>query len=257
MRDDRYVHRDDIQNCWYKNFCDKYGTDACTSHCKKFTQTDYLFQMSNLPKSMWKAQDLDTSSLSDEVINSLDVIRADIEFFVKKGFNLYLFGKPGTGKTSWAVKLMNNYFAQVAETTAYNTRGLYVSVPSFLRDAKLNMTYKSEDYREFLREIQNCDVVIWDDIGQTDPTQYESQWLYSYINERMFSKKCNIFTSNLTPNELRVMDHRLESRVCGSSDCLCVSGPDRRKRNTYAEFLNSLEMSEDDTASSSEQDTES
>lgn len=242
MRDENYVRKSDVSNCWYKDMCNSYDTDICRETCKKFTQTDYLFQMSNLPKSCWKAQRLDDSCLDDAVKEVLNTIVADCEFFVKKGFNLYLYGETGCGKTSWAIKIMNNYFASIAEYNDFTTRGLYINVASFLRDAKLNMTYKSENYYQLLETIKQCDIVIWDDIGQTDPTNYEAQWLYSFINERLLAKKCNIYTSNLSPQQLEKVDKRLESRICKGSDCLEITGLDMRSNNTYTAFMNSSEV---------------
>ena len=248
MRDDLYTHLEDTSKCWYKNFCDKWETPECVHTCKRFTQTDYLFQLSNLPKSMWKYIHLEKDSLESDVAEVLQTIIGDVEFFVKRGFNLYLYGETGVGKTSWAVKIMSNYFAQIAEVNDFTPRGLYINVPSFLRDAKLYMTYKSENYLELLNTIQKCDIVIWDDIGQTDPTKYESQWLYSYINERMFAKKCNIFTSNLSPEQLERLDARIYSRACEGSDCLHITGMDMRYKNTYTNFMNS-EVIDDGTDS--------
>lgn len=248
MRDENYCRRSDICHCWYKNMCDKYNTDMCTETCKKFTQTDYMLQMSNLPRSCWKPQRLDTSLLLPEVSEVLQTIISDCEFFVKRGFNLYLYGETGCGKTSWAIKLMLNYFAQIAETNDFSTRGLFINVSSFLRDAKLNMTYKSENYYQLLSDIKKCDIVIWDDIGQTDPTNYESQWLYSFINERITAKKCNIFTSNLSPQQLEKQDKRLESRACKGSDCLEITGLDMRSNNTYTAFINSQEVDDNDSS---------
>lgn len=245
MRDEVYERKASTQKCWYKDFCDNFGTDKCTYTCKKFTQTDYMFQLSNLPKCMWKAITIDDSGLCNESKDMLNMICGDIEFFVKRGFNLYLYGEVGVGKTSWAVKLMNNYFASVAEKNDFRTRGLYVNVPSFLRDFKFYLTYKSENWFEFLKEIQTCDIVIWDDLYQTEATKYESQIVYSYINERIFAKKCNIFTSNLSPEQLDQIDQRLYSRVCCGSDCLCVDGLDMRFKNTYSYFINSSEVVEE------------
>lgn len=241
-REDSYSRATDTSKCWYQKMCDNFGTEKCNPMCRKFTQTDYLLKLSNIPKSYWKAQPLDTAYLDPSTAEILCTVMNDCEFFVKKGFNLYLYGEPGCGKTSWAVKFTLNYFACIAEKNDFTPRGLFVNVASFLRDAKLHMTYKSEDYLEFLRTIQNCDLVVWDDICQTPPTNYESQWLYSFINERLISKKANIFTSNLTPNQLDEVDKRLASRICAGSDCLEITGPDLRFTQTYTYFMNSEEI---------------
>lgn len=242
MRDENYDRLVDTNKCWYKDFCDKYGTHECVYTCRKFTQTDYLFQLSNLPKSMWKPMNLNPDYLSTSTSDILMTIVNDVEFFVRRGFNLYLFGDTGVGKTSWAVKIMNNYFACIADRNDFSVRGLYVNVPSFLRDSKLYLTYKSENWLEFLSTIQTCDIVIWDDIGQTDATKYESQIVYSYINDRIFAKKCNIYTSNLSPEQFAKVDARLHSRICENSDCLNVEGVDMRFKNTYTSYMNSGEV---------------
>lgn len=251
-RDSIYKHREDYQNCWYKDFCDKFLNNECHSTCNKFSQTDYMFQLSNLPKSMWRAIRLDDTKLNPETAEILNTIVADINYFVVHGYNLFLYGLPGTGKTSWAIKLMNNFFASVAEKNGFRTRGLFISVPSFLRDAKLRITYKDDDYLEFLKDIQRCDIVIWDELEQTSPTSFESQWLYSFINERILAGKCNIFTSNKTPDELGVSDPLMKSRVCNSSDCLEITGPDRRKYNKYSYHMSAWEEQEDGSDTSIE-----
>ena len=80
LRDDNYDRRTDVQKCWYQNICERYGTSECDYTCKKFTQTDYLFQLSNLPPSCWKSQKLDMSFLDTEVSDPLSMILNDIEF---------------------------------------------------------------------------------------------------------------------------------------------------------------------------------
>ena len=246
MRDSIYDRCTNVDKCWYREVCDKYGTDDCEYTCKKFTQTDYLMQLSNLPKSKQCPMKLSMDFLEPSVAETLSVIIADCEYFVKKGFNLYLFGETGCGKTSWAVKIMLGYFSYIAEKNDFSCRGLYVSVPSFLRDSKMYMVNKSADFSEMLETIKTCDIVIWDDVGQTDPTSFESQWLYSYINERIFANKCNIFTSNLSPEQLEEKDNRLYSRACTGSDCLNITGLDLRSTKTYTYFMNSSETDGDE-----------
>ena len=245
MRDKIYDRRSDFENCWYRAVCEDCDTQRCSANCRKFTQTDYLLQLSNLPRSCWQPQRLSMQYLSPETTEILKTILVDCEFFIKKGFNLYLYGETGCGKTSWAIKIMLNYFAAIAESNDFSVRGLYINVSSFLRDSRLYMTYTSEDYLELLNTIKTCDVVIWDDIAQTTPTNYESQWLYSFINERVIAKKSNIFTSNLSPEQLSELDKRMYSRVCEGSDCLPITGIDMRSYNTYTKYMGGADYGSD------------
>ena len=256
MRDEVYKRRDDFQNCWYKDCCDTNLCGDCNGPCRRFVQTDYLFQLSNLPQAQWRVNPMDESYLTDETLEILNTIKADIKYFVQSGRSLYLYGLPGTGKTSWAIRLMSSYFAEVAETTAFTTRGLYVSVPSFLCQAKLNIAYKLNSFRELLKEIETCDVVVWDEIEQTNPTNYESQLLYAYINGRLLAGKSNIFTSNKNPDELKVSDPAMASRICSASDCIEITGPDMRYKQKYTYFMMNREEIENGSDTSNKQDSE-
>lgn len=237
MRDDNYKRIEDVNKCWYKNMCSRFNTPECTKMCKNLTQTKYLLDLSGLPESKKKPLKLDLNLLEPDTAQYLGSVLDDIKYFVKHGYNIYMWGDTGCGKTSWATKLLTNYFAAISETNAFQCAGLYISVPSFLRDAKLHMTYKQPDYLELLQTIQTCDIVVWDDIIQTGPTDYESQWLYSYINERMFANKCNIFTGNRSPEDFSMINNQLHSRVCTVSDCIEITGYDMRDTLTYSQFM--------------------
>ena len=233
-REERYV-KSDYNDCVFRGICkDEFNPELCNPLCQIFSELDYQLQMSCLPRSCWGRQELTDKFLNKDVSNKMQEILKHIGLYVEEGHNLFLYGEPGCGKSSWAIKFLNNYFAYVAMNSGGRIpRGLFVNVPSFLRDAKLNITYKDDEYKEKLDQIQACDVVVWDDIGQTTPTMYESQWLYSYINERLQAKLCNVFTSNLSPEQLAVEDKRLASRICVGADTLLISGPDMRSKNTF------------------------
>ena len=239
-REANFNPRKDYEHCWYREVCDRCDSDSCTYNCKRFEQTDYLFQMSNLPKNWWKPIKVPKAELDEHTLEILETIRADIDFFVKKGFNLYLFGGEGTGKTSWAIRLMNSYIAEIAERNNFVERVLFVSVPSFLSKAKLHITSPSRYYIELLNSIEKVDLVVWDEIGQTDKTNFEAQLLYSCINERLFAKKANIFTGNVEPEKMKAYDLRLASRICNNSDCLEFNGLDKRFMNTYEYYMNNI-----------------
>ena len=238
MRSDAYFTIMDTNYCYFKNCCNKFGTDECDYKCRQLDQMKYMLDLSNLPKKFKRPQKLQLELIGNEkTAYLLENLMQDIEYFVENGYNAYFYGNTGSGKTSWAVKLMTTYFCNTAPKSNYKVRGLYISVPEFLRDAKLNMTYRDEDFKELLDTIKECDIVIWDDIMQTDPTAYESQWLYSYINGRLANGLSNIFTSNLSPEEMSNKDARMYSRVCNNSDVLLFNGNDARLYQRYSRDL--------------------
>ena len=118
---------------------------------------------------------------------------------------------------------------------------------------------KNENIFEYLEEIKNCDVVVWDDVyTSSNETHYESQMLYSLINSRIFAKKCNIFTSNMSPDKLESVSERMASRICNNSDCIEITGTDKRGQMLYTNFMNewkeadSVEVDNDGTDTSTE-----
>lgn len=233
-REENY-RKSDFSGCLFRGMCeDENNPDRCNSLCEVFSELDYQLQRSGLPKTCWGKQPLTLGFLDKEVKTKITQILKNVDVYVQEGHNLYLYGEPGCGKTSWAIKFLNNYFAWVAMNSGGRIpRGRFVNVSSFLRDAKLNISYPDADYKDCLELIQTCDVVVWDDIGQTQATTYEAQWLYSYINERLQAKLCNVFTSNLSPEQLAMEDKRLASRICVGADTLLISGPDMRSNNTF------------------------
>lgn len=240
--DSAYSKCPDVSKCWFKDKCNKFGTPNCSTVCTKFTQTDYLFQLSNLPKVKQVVPKMDVTELSEYAYDLIDKIIQDVEFFVKSGYNLYLYGETGSGKTSWAIKILGTYFMTIAPKTNFTVRGLFINVPSLFRDIKLHMSYKSDNFYEMFHHITKCDLVVWDEIGQTDPTAFESQWLYSLINDRMLAQKSNIFTSNLSPDQLDRLDKRIGSRICTGSDCIEITGNDRRCDTKYTNYLSSQDV---------------
>ncbi len=243
MRSDLHYTKYDVETCWYNSACEKYQTEECSWKCRKMQQTKFLLDLSNLPGKMRRPLNLDIRKVDKESAKYLNAILYDPRYFVDCGTNAYFYGSTGTGKTSWACKILNNYFASIAETNYNQCRGLFVSVPKLLRDIKMDIGHPNADpnFLEFIHTLENTDLVVWDDIIQTTPTDYESVWLYSLINTRTLNCKANIFTSNLTPEQLTEEDYRLASRICLNSVRIHFQGYDLRGENrflkTVDEFL--------------------
>ena len=249
-RSDKYYTLMNTDYCYFRKCCPDFGTEKCNYQCRQLDGMKWLIDLSNLPKKYRFPQKLSSDLIPNEDTKRyVEYLIGSIDHFVKKGYNAYFYGDVGTGKTSWAVKALTTYFNNIASSIDHEVRGLYISVPSFLRDVKLSMTYRNEDFHELLETIKECDLIVWDDIMQTDPTAFESQWLYSYINERIADGRANIYTSNISPDELSKLDARLHSRICHLSDCIEFEGNDVRY---YNKFMVDIYESENNSVDNSE-----
>ena len=248
MRDDLHVTLMDTTKCWYRNNCPDYESDKCNYMCPQMQQTKYCLDLSNLPYTFRKPQNLNINILPENIRTYIEYVLDNIEYYVSSGYGAVFYGNVGCGKTSWAVKMMTTYFCRIAKRNNFICRGLFIPVASFLRDVKLNIAYKDKDFLELINTIKECDIVIWDDIIQTIPTEYESQWLYSLINERIMNGKTNICTTNLTPKEFERVDKRLYSRLISANDVFEFSNiGDIRKFHTFQAEINAVEGVQDNT----------
>ena len=212
--------------CWYVSTCNE-DCDTCTT----FIQLDWQMKNSGLPASKQKIITLyvnENNACDKSAYQQLALIKKDVVNYVQSGKNLYICGvNPGTGKTSWAIKLMQSYFHHCAEGNYQNLLGLYVSTVELLLKLKDFNNPLPAKYKELLETV---DVVIWDDIAVTGISQYDFTQLYSIINNRIFAEKANIFTSNVTTYAQleKVLGSRLASRVYNASDIIELKGMDMR-----------------------------
>lgn len=220
-----------IENCWYKDVC---KLPECSSACVRFRCMNALFSRSRLPEARWKQFPLIAFEDDLEAYTRLAEIKSNIENFIKSGRNVYIFSNtPGNGKTSWAIRLMSAYFDKIWDYGAFECRGIYLNVTSFLQLAKDNINSPSHDYYSLLNNLVKCDVVIWDDIGIEHTTEYEYKLLFNLIDQRIMAQKSNIYTSNISDNECtRVLGERLSSRILGNCEIFEFRDEDKRGINT-------------------------
>lgn len=220
------MDRERISDCWYVDVCNQ----ECSVTCVRYTEMRHLMSTSDIPKTMQVPTLLEAGE-DYTPFCILSDIKDNITNFVTGGSNLYITSKnPGNGKTSWAIKLMLKYFDEIWAGNGFQTRGLFVHVPTFLLKAKDFKEPMTEEYKETLL---NCDLVIWDDIGSVSISQYDYSQLLMYIDNRILSKKSNIFTSNVEDKEQlnKTVGDKLTSRIYNTSQVVTFRGKDRR--NTF------------------------
>ena len=214
--------------CWYKEVCNDIENKGCRG-CAKYIETKFLMEHSGLPKAKQKAIRLEPKTDNDEkAFEKLDNIKHNMREFVEDGNNLYICSNcTGNGKTSWAIKLMHNYFGQISVGNGLRVRALFVHVPTLLLDLKDFNNPLPKTYKQQLRE---CDLVVWDDIASTELSAYDYSQLLALIDYRILAEKSNIYTGNIVgeKNIQKSLGERLSSRIYKSSIIIEFDGKDRR-----------------------------
>lgn len=216
--------------CWYKDACSMYNKESCRMNCPRYLQMYYLFNQAGIPEVMQYPLPLYPDKQDYAQFVRLSQIKNDIVNWVNSGNNLYIFSSTcGNGKTSWAIKLMSKYFDCVWPGNGYECRGLFIRCGQLFNRAKRNISSKDSKWEEYLQAIGECDLVIWDDIGEYQLSLYDQQLLIELIDDRIYSGKANIYTSNVIDEVLECnIGKRLTSRVLNNSEVIEFIGGDRR-----------------------------
>lgn len=215
-----------IQNCWYKRIC----TEQCSENCIRYKLMYSLFKQSNLPEALWNYKELMCHEKDLQVYKKLQAKSDAILNFIEEGNNLYIYSENcGNGKTTWAIRLMYSYFDKIWHKSCFDCKALFVSVPKFLYNCKRSISQDVKGFEELCNLISEVDLVIWDDIGEMKASDYEHQILFQYIDNRINSKKSNIYTSNKNKEQLEdVLGVRLASRIYNCSECIEFLEEDKR-----------------------------
>lgn len=215
-----------VNNCWYKRIC----TEQCSENCIRYKLMYSLFKQSNLPEALWNYKELVCHEKDLQVYKKLQAKSEAILNFIEAGNNLYIYSENcGNGKTTWAIRLMYSYFDKIWHKSCFDCKALFVSVPKFLYNCKRSISQDVKGFEELCNLISEVDLVIWDDIGEMKASDYEHQILFQYIDDRINSKKSNIYTSNKNKEQLEdVLGVRLASRIYNCSECIEFLEEDKR-----------------------------
>lgn len=218
-----------MRRCWYDSVCSN-KVEGCENSCIRYIKMNYLVDASLLGENQCETVKLIADEVDLDAFNNLKAIKEDIANHVSQGHNLLIYSKiTGNGKTEWAKRLLLSYFDSIWHSTDLVPRGLFIYVPRFFNQLKESINGKQEYIEQIKSNVLNADLVVWDEIGVKNLSNYEHDYLVSYINERVANGKANIFTSNLDDKELfEVLGDRLYSRVVNSSKLIEFKGIDKR-----------------------------
>lgn len=125
--------------------------------------------------------------------------------------------------------MLYSYIDKVWYKKEMKAIALFISVPRFLLELKANISQKSQYIEDIEASVLDADLVVWDDIGSKNGTEFEVSHLLSIIDTRINNGKSNIYTSNLNKEELHnILGDRLYSRIYNYSECIEFVGRDKR-----------------------------
>ena len=191
-----------------------------------------------LPKRYLKNISLIPAKIDEQVFKELNSIKINVKDFVDKGENLLICSNNcGNGKTTWATKILREYISNVCDIKFKNNcPALFINVTNFLNEKKLAISDPEMHQRviDVERKILTAKLVVFDDLGVKDVSQYDMGNLYYWIDERTNNMRSCIFTSNLMPKQLKqVLDERLYSRIVKYSVIKEIKDGDNRNVGEY------------------------
>ena len=230
-----YIYNFNKEKCWYKKTCNKFNDpEHCNKSCIRYLEMDYLMFRSLVPEAKQYGIELVPEQCDIKSFEFLNEIKNDIKNFVDNGENLYIFSSHfGNGKTSWAIKILTKFFNDIWSGNGFQTRGIFLHVPTFLTKIKSNIGMKDVEFEKMREELVTVDLVVWDDIASTGLSDFDHTNLLTYIDIRKMNDLANIYTGNLNDDEpnrelSKALGNRLASRVWQDSTLVELLGSDRR-----------------------------
>jgi DNA replication protein DnaC len=147
--------------------------------------------------------------------------------FSLKSANVIMTGNTGLGKTHLSLAIAN-----AAIQKGYGV--VYSSVGSLVTKLE-NEHFGRDTETAALDSLQNCDLLILDDLGTEFRNSFSTSAIYGIINSRLLLEKPTIISTNLTTKEMAdFYSERFASRIIGSYDRIAFVGRDIRQLKALA-----------------------
>lgn len=220
-------------DCYLRGTCKKCNSECATNNmfCQKLFRINKLYEEALLTKKQMSYIPLrpDADGTDRDKFLRLSEISNSIIAWVSAGKCLYLHSDvSGNGKTSWAVRFLQSYVGNIWSRSDMSCRCLFINVPKLLMELK-DFSGTNEYINHIKDNIVSADIVVFDEIGTKPATQFEFDNLYSFINSRVDNGKSCVYTSNQTPEQLKLsVGERLYSRIVNLSEVIELRGSDKR-----------------------------
>lgn len=167
---------------------------------------------------------------------AFDIAKAyadDFDRHLLNGKGLYIEGTFGTGKTHLAAAISLQLIEQERNV-------IFKTADDLFRDIKDTFDKDNGDERAVLDRYKTCDLLVIDDLGKEQSTDWSTAQLYAIINDRYENQKPVIITTNFNENGLIAMEsprgvgeHRIRailSRLHETTTAMTMTGQDWRSK---------------------------
>ena len=151
-----------------------------------------------------------------------DICRDYAERFSLSSGNLLFNGGTGLGKT-----FLSACIAREVAARGYSVA--YETASHFFSKLEKHRFHPDEETAEQVKRLNECDLLIIDDLGTELPGQFVTAALYTLVNDRLLAGKPMVISTNLTIDELgQRYSPQIRSRLQGSFQLLPFVGQDIR-----------------------------
>ena len=165
------------------------------------------------------------------------------KIFIKNKKGLFLWGKPGVGKT-WAQYAIIKRLILSSDKNNFKDIEIYSmsKIYSDLTEGQFDKDFKSSDYKE---RICDTEILMIDDLGVEKISDFRQEILEYIFNTRCKNEKLTLITSNYKLDDLidrvggGVEGERITSRILKMCEIIEMEGEDRRLpcKNQNAPFI--------------------
>jgi DNA replication protein DnaC len=222
--------------CPARTVCKQHNV-LCSTACPWFIDIRYHTELAGISKRNSKFT-IDTLPEGTLGLGNLRRYGETITDRVAAGQGVYFHGGVGSGKTTAACAIAMSFIIAKSLENIRTGANNVSQLVQFAQTADLLETiragFSDDDARQhadaLVERLKTVPLAIIDDIGAEKPSEFTRERLLQIIGARYDNELCTIFTSNLSPTDLREpLGDRIQSRIAGMTVEFKYNGPDRRK----------------------------